>query len=97
MNPPAKRESGDRRAGTRSRGWRCPEGTGEVLHPMRPIIIRRPVLAQCLGRSTAGQPLAPSLEPASDPDVVVRSGEITDHEGKKMKTARYRVGRGAAA
>jgi len=97
MNPPANGKSGDRHAGTRSHGWRCPEGPGEVPHSKRPIIIRRPVLAQCLGRSTAFQPLAPSLEPAPDSDVVVRSGEIADHEGKEMKTARQRVGRGAAA
>ena len=97
MNPPARRESGDRHAGTLSRGRRCPEGAGEVLHPKWPIIIRRPALTQCLGRSAAVQPLAPSLEPAPDPDAVVRSGQIADHQGKEMETARHRVGRGATA
>ena len=92
-----KRESGDRHVGTQSRGWRCPASTGEVLHPNRPVIIWRPVLARHLGRSVSVQLPLVSLKPASDPDVIVRSGQVADHEGKEMKSARYHVGRGAAS
>ena len=96
-NPRAERESGDRRGDRRSRRRRRRQCPGEIAHPSRAVVSRRPLVAERLRGRVAVEPFAGPVEPATDPDVVVRAGQVPDDEGEKVKPGGDRVRGGAAA
>ena len=83
--------NGQRRVGRRSRRRGCRQRSGEFAHLFRTIVSRCPFVSECLGGRAATEPSERALEPATDSDVIVRTGQVADDKGQIVELGRDRV------